>query len=92
MKALLLIDIQPDFLPGGALAVKDGDAVIPVVNAIQDRFDLVVATQDWHPAGHQSFASAHRGKQVFEETDSQWIAAGVVARPLRAGNCRCRIC
>lgn len=66
MKALLLIDIQPDFLPGGALAVPDGNVIIPVVNRLQERFELVVATQDWHPAGHQSFASAHEGRQTFE--------------------------
>ena len=69
MKALLLIDIQYDFLPGGALAVANGDAIIPIVNTIQDRFDLVVATQDWHPKGHKSFASSHEGKQVFEQIE-----------------------
>jgi len=69
MKALLLIDIQYDFLPGGALAVANGDAIIPIVNSIQDRFDLVVATQDWHPKGHKSFASSHEGKQVFEQIE-----------------------
>lgn len=67
MKALLLIDLQNDFLPGGSLAVADGDAILPVINAIQENFDLVVATQDWHPPGHQSFASNHAGKQVFEQ-------------------------
>lgn len=66
MKALLLIDIQYDFLPGGSLAVPNGDAVIPIINNIQDRFDLIVATQDWHPKGHKSFASSHQGKKVFE--------------------------
>jgi nicotinamidase/pyrazinamidase len=66
MKALILIDIQNDFLPGGALAVPEGDQVIPVVNQLQDHFDLVVATQDWHPAEHQSFASNHAGKKPFE--------------------------
>jgi nicotinamidase/pyrazinamidase len=69
MKALLLIDIQTDFLPGGALAVPGGDAIIPVVNSIQDRFTLIVATQDWHPGGHKSFASSHHGKKVFEEIE-----------------------
>ncbi|MBF9222397.1 bifunctional nicotinamidase/pyrazinamidase [Hymenobacter ruricola] len=69
MKALLLIDIQNDFLPGGRLAVPDGDAIIPLVNDLQPRFELVVATQDWHPAGHQSFASSHAGRQQFEEID-----------------------
>ena len=69
MKALLLIDIQNDFLPGGRLAVPEGDAVIPLANALQPHFDLVVATQDWHPAGHQSFASSHTGRSQFEEID-----------------------
>lgn len=66
IKALLLIDIQNDFLPGGRLAVEKGDEIIPLVNRIQDRFDLVVATQDWHPAGHKSFASSHPGRKVFD--------------------------
>ncbi|GAB3830173.1 bifunctional nicotinamidase/pyrazinamidase [Pontibacter rugosus] len=69
MRALLLIDIQVDFLPGGALAVADGDAIIPVVNRLQPQFDLVVATQDWHPEGHKSFASRHLGKNLFEVID-----------------------
>jgi nicotinamidase/pyrazinamidase len=68
MNALIIVDVQNDFLPGGALAVKNGDAVIPVINNLQKKFDLVVATQDWHPADHKSFASAHPGKKVFEET------------------------
>jgi nicotinamidase/pyrazinamidase len=69
MKALLLIDIQNDFLPGGRLAVPEGDAILPIVNALQPRFELVVATQDWHPEGHQSFASSHAGRQPFEQID-----------------------
>ncbi|PJJ59879.1 bifunctional nicotinamidase/pyrazinamidase [Hymenobacter chitinivorans] len=69
MKALLLIDIQPDFLPGGSLAVPEGDAVIPLANALQPHFDLVVATQDWHPATHKSFAANHAGRQPFEQID-----------------------
>lgn len=67
MKALIIVDIQNDFLPGGALAVKNGDSVIPVINKIQNDFDLVVATQDWHPADHKSFASMHPGKKIFDE-------------------------
>ena len=59
MKALILVDIQNDFLPGGALAVPDGDAVVPVANRLQSEFALVVATQDWHPADHGSFADNH---------------------------------
>jgi nicotinamidase/pyrazinamidase len=66
MRALILTDVQYDFLPGGALAVSDGDTVIPVLNQIQDRFDLVVATQDWHPEDHGSFASNHPGRSPFE--------------------------
>jgi len=66
MKALLLIDIQNDFLPGGALAVPNGDKIIPIVNKIQGYFDLVVATQDWHPQDHKSFASNHEGKNTFD--------------------------
>jgi nicotinamidase/pyrazinamidase len=69
MKALILIDIQTDFLPGGALAVPDGDAIIPVVNRLQVKFSLVVATQDWHPVNHGSFAANHPGKSVFEQID-----------------------
>ena len=69
MKALLLIDIQNDFLPGGSLAVPEGDKVIPLANKLQQHFDLVVATQDWHPATHKSFASNHRGKEVFEKIE-----------------------
>ena len=59
MKALLLIDLQNDFLPGGALAVPHGDAVIPLANQLQIGFKLVVATQDWHPSNHKSFAANH---------------------------------
>jgi len=59
MKALILVDIQNDFLPGGALAVPEGDEVIPVANELQSAFPLVVATQDWHPANHGSFAASH---------------------------------
>ncbi|MCB2379016.1 bifunctional nicotinamidase/pyrazinamidase [Hymenobacter sp. BT635] len=69
MKALLLIDIQPDFIPGGALAVPEGDAIVPLANALQPHFDLVVATQDWHPPQHKSFAASHPGRQPFEEID-----------------------
>lgn len=67
MKALLLIDIQNDFLPGGALAVPGGDEIIDTANQLQQHFDLVAATQDWHPAGHKSFASSHPGKSIFDQ-------------------------
>jgi len=69
MKTLILVDVQNDFLPGGALPVPDGDAVIPVANRLQAAFPLVVATQDWHPANHGSFASSHPGRKVFEQID-----------------------
>jgi nicotinamidase/pyrazinamidase len=69
VKALLLVDIQNDFLPGGALAVPNGDAVIAVANRLMPAYPLVVATQDWHPAGHQSFASAHPGRSVGDVVD-----------------------
>ena len=62
-RVLILTDIQYDFLPGGALAVPQGDEVVPVANALQPRFELVVATQDWHPANHGSFASQHDGRK-----------------------------
>lgn len=67
MKALLLVDIQNDFLPGGTLAISDGDQIISVVNKLQEHFDVVIATQDWHPQNHQSFASQHSGKKAFDE-------------------------
>lgn len=66
MKALLIIDVQNDFCPGGALEVPDGDQIIPVINALSDTFDVVIQTQDWHPEGHSSFASSHNGKEPFE--------------------------
>jgi len=59
--ALLVIDVQNDFCPGGALAVAEGDEIVPGINALMDRFDVVILTQDWHPAGHSSFASSHTG-------------------------------
>ena len=67
--ALIVIDVQNDFLPGGRLAVADGDAVVPVVNRIARAFAHVVLTQDWHPAGHRSFASSHPGRAPFETVD-----------------------
>jgi len=63
---LLAVDPQNDFCPGGALAVPDGDAVIPVINRLASRFAHVILTQDWHPSLHQSFASRHPGKQPYE--------------------------
>jgi nicotinamidase/pyrazinamidase len=63
---LLVVDVQVDFCPGGRLPVPDGDTVVPVVNRLAPAFDRVVATQDWHPPGHVSFASAHPGKRPFD--------------------------
>lgn len=69
MRCLILVDIQNDFLPGGALAVPEGDLVVPVVNRLIPQYDLVVATQDWHPENHRSFAANHPGRNVFEQID-----------------------
>ena len=66
MKALIIIDVQNDFCPGGALAVSGGDEVVPVINQLVEAFDHVIVTQDWHPAGHLSFASSHPGKAPLE--------------------------
>lgn len=68
-RALILIDLQYDFMPGGALAVARGDEVVAVANRLMRSHDLVVATQDWHPADHKSFASQHEGKEVGEVID-----------------------
>lgn len=68
-KALIVIDVQNDFCPGGALAVAGGDEIVPMVNRLIGEFDHVVLTQDWHPAGHSSFASVHPGKNPFETTE-----------------------
>ena len=66
MQALLLIDVQPDFMPNGNLPVPDGDTILPIINQVQSHFDLVVATQDWHPKNHISFAHNHSGKKEFD--------------------------
>lgn len=67
--ALIVIDVQNDFCPGGALAVPEGDLIVPGVNALMADFDVVVLTQDWHPAGHSSFASSHDGKSPYDMVD-----------------------
>ncbi len=69
MKALILVDLQNDFVPGGALPVPEGDQVVPVANRLMLRFDLVVATQDWHPPNHGSFASQHLGRRVGDQIE-----------------------
>jgi nicotinamidase/pyrazinamidase len=66
---LLVIDVQNDFCPGGSLAVSGGNEVVPVVNRLARQFDHVVLTQDWHPAGHSSFASSHPGKDAFTQIE-----------------------
>jgi nicotinamidase/pyrazinamidase len=65
-QALVVIDVQNDFCPGGALAVAGGDEVVPLINTLSKDFEHVILTQDWHPAGHSSFASSHGGKKPFE--------------------------
>jgi nicotinamidase/pyrazinamidase len=73
-RALILVDIQPDFMPGGALAVPEGDAILPAVRSLIDRHDLVVATQDWHPREHGSFAVNHLGRSPGEMIDLHGLA------------------
>lgn len=72
--ALILVDLQNDFLPGGALAVPEGRATLPVANRLVPHFEHVVATQDWHPAGHESFASQHPGRAVGEVIELHGLA------------------
>jgi nicotinamidase/pyrazinamidase len=69
---LVIVDVQNDFCPGGALAVPDGDAIIPALNRLAARFEHVILSQDWHPAGHLSSASAHRGKRPFETVEAAY--------------------
>ncbi|MNI50401.1 nicotinamidase/pyrazinamidase [compost metagenome] len=66
MKALIIVDVQNDFLPGGALAVEDGNEIISIINDLQTEYDLVVATQDWHPVDHKSFITAHPNNKLFD--------------------------
>lgn len=72
MKALLIVDLQNDFCPGGALAVPDGDKIVPAVNKLVNVFDVVIQTQDWHPAGHSSFASSHDGKEPYDTIEMDY--------------------
>ncbi|WP_146584641.1 bifunctional nicotinamidase/pyrazinamidase [Puniceibacterium confluentis] len=69
MSALIVIDVQNDFCSGGALAVPDGDAVVAPINELMSGFDAVILTQDWHPAGHSSFASQHPGKEPLDSIE-----------------------
>ena len=73
-EALIVIDVQNDFCPGGALAVEGGDQVIAPINALMDKFSAVILTQDWHPADHSSFADSHPGKAPFEMIDMPYGA------------------
>lgn len=68
-QALIVVDVQNDFCPGGALAVAGGDEIVPGINALMAEFDAVILTQDWHPAGHSSFASEHPGKAPLETVE-----------------------
>ena len=74
MRTLIIVDVQNDFTPGGALAVPSGDEIVPLINTLQRKFDLVVATQDWHPADHVSFASNHEGREPFDTIDLDGLA------------------
>ena len=68
-QALIVIDVQNDFCPGGSLAVPSGDEIVPGINALMADYDAIILTQDWHPAGHSSFASSHPGKQDMDLID-----------------------
>lgn len=72
MKALLIVDVQNDFCPGGALGVKGGDKIIPIINKLSSSFDEVILTQDWHPDNHSSFASVYEGKQAYETIEMEY--------------------
>ena len=72
-RALLVVDVQNDFCPGGSLAVEEGDQVVEVINGLMPLFERVVATQDWHPKDHVSFASSHPGKKVLDIVDADGI-------------------
>ncbi|MBP7583784.1 MAG: bifunctional nicotinamidase/pyrazinamidase [Spirochaetes bacterium] len=81
-RILIITDVQNDFCPGGALAVKGGDEIVPVINSISGKFDRVVATQDWHPRDQVSFASNHPGKKPFDQ-----VEAGGVLQTLWPDHC-----
>jgi nicotinamidase/pyrazinamidase len=72
VNALLIVDLQNDFCPGGALEVPDGDKVVPIINKLSKAFNIVIQTQDWHPEGHSSFASSHSGKEPFETIEMSY--------------------
>ena len=93
-QALIVIDVQNDFCPGGALAVARGDEIVPRINALMDEFQTVILTQDWHPHDHSSFAEMHEGAAPFTQIEMAVWAANPVAAPLRArvwrGGVSCR--
>ena len=66
-KALIVVDVQNDFCPGGSLAVPEGDAVVQVINSLLEKFDLIIFTKDWHPVDHEGFASQHPGTKPFDK-------------------------
>lgn len=72
MEALLIVDLQNDFCPGGALEVENGDKIIPAINKLSQQFDAVIQTQDWHPDGHSSFASSHEGKEPYDTIEMKY--------------------
>lgn len=73
MKTLLIVDVQNDFMPGGALAVPEADQIVPIINKLIPHFDLILATQDWHPQDHVSFATNHPGKKAGDRIEVQGI-------------------
>jgi nicotinamidase/pyrazinamidase len=85
-----VVDVQPTFMPGGELAVADGDAIIPVINRLLLRFDHAFATQDWHPPGHTSFASTHPGRRIYDTVELSygnqvlWPDHGIAGTPSAA--------
>jgi nicotinamidase/pyrazinamidase len=70
--AFLVIDVQNDFCPGGSLAISNGNEVVPIINRLAERFRHVILTQDWHPTGHESFASSHAGKSVYDSFEAPY--------------------
>ncbi len=72
MKALLIVDVQNDFCPGGSLEVPEGDRIVPVINRLIEKFDHIIQTQDWHPEGHLSFASSHQGKSPYDTVEMDY--------------------
>ena len=89
-EALIVVDVQNDFCPGGALAVAGGDEIVPPSTGSSQRFDHVVLTQDWHPRAHSSFASSHPGRHALRDDRDALRPADAVAGPLRAGHRRAR--